>query len=199
MKTFIYALCDPITEEIRYIGKTNTPRKRYYSHLNESKIGKRKSHKISWIRKLLSLNQKPVMKIIDEVDSAEWKFWEAHYINLYKCNGNLTNLTEGGQGGNGYSHTEESKQRMSKSKKGRKLSDDQKLKLSEGQKKKHAETPSYNRNGNNIKKNIDKDLSSRIIFSNIHNINLLPSVKHSARHLRCATYHSPAQLKLDEY
>jgi hypothetical protein len=25
MKTFIYALCDPITEEIRYIGKTNTP------------------------------------------------------------------------------------------------------------------------------------------------------------------------------
>jgi len=29
----------------------------------------------------------------------------------------------------------------------------------------------------NFTKNIDKDLSSRIIFSNIHNINLLPSVK----------------------
>ena len=34
MKTFIYSLCDPITEEVRYIGKTDQYLKqRLYSHI----------------------------------------------------------------------------------------------------------------------------------------------------------------------
>lgn len=51
--TFIYALCDPDTEEVRYIGKSNSTRRRYSDHINECRTN-RKSHKISWIKSLLS-------------------------------------------------------------------------------------------------------------------------------------------------
>ena len=52
--THIYSLSDPNTGEIRYVGKTyNQLRKRLYSHLNECKTGN-KSHKINWIKSLLS-------------------------------------------------------------------------------------------------------------------------------------------------
>ena len=148
--TFIYALCDPDTQEIRYIGKANSIRRRYSDHINECKTN-RKSHKISWIKSLLVMNKKPLMKVLDEVPQDDWKLWEVHYIYLYKSKGaNLTNLTEGGQG-NGYKHTEESKQRMSKSKKGIKLSEDHKSKISKSVKLKSLESPNYNRSGGNLK------------------------------------------------
>ena len=39
MKTFIYSLCDPITEEVRYIGKTDQYLKqRLYSHIQEGRM-----------------------------------------------------------------------------------------------------------------------------------------------------------------
>jgi hypothetical protein len=181
MKTFIYALCDPITEEIRYIGKTNTPRKRYYAHLNESKIGKKKSHKISWIRLLFSINQKPLLKIISEVESEDWKYWETYYIEFYRSSGcNLTNLTEGGQGGNGHSHSVESKQKMSASKKGVKLSEEHKQKISEKVKEKSQENPGYNRNGNNVKKSIERDLLYQLYI--IENL----SIPKIAERLKCS-------------
>jgi group I intron endonuclease len=156
--TFIYALCDPDTEEVRYIGKSNSIRRRYSDHINECKTN-RKSHKISWIKSLLGNNKKPLIKILDEVPQDDWKSWEVHYIDLYKSKGaNLTNLTEGGQGGNGYKHTEESKKKMSNSKKGKKLSEEHRKKISESIKQKAEENPFYNRFGNNLKQPIDRDL-----------------------------------------
>jgi hypothetical protein len=156
--TFIYALCDPDTEEIRYIGKANSIRRRYSDHINECKTS-RKSHKISWIKSLLVKNKKPLIKILDEVPQDDWKLWEVHYIDLYKLKGaNLTNLTEGGQGGNGYKHTEESKQRMRKSKLGIPLSEEHRKNISEAVKLKSQEDPNYNRSGKNLKQPIDRDL-----------------------------------------
>ena len=55
--TFIYTLSDK-SGNIRYIGKSNTPRKRLYSHIIECKTD-RKSHKISWIKSLLNKNEVP--------------------------------------------------------------------------------------------------------------------------------------------
>ena len=156
--TFIYALCDPETEEIRYIGKANSIRRRYSDHINECKTSKI-SHKISWIKSLLSKGKKPLIKILDEVPQDDWKIWEVYYIELYKSKGaNLTNLTEGGQGGNGYKHSEESREKMRKSKLGIKLSEEHKLNISEAVKQKAEENPFYNRAGNNLKQPIDKDL-----------------------------------------
>ena len=126
--TYIYALYDPLTNETRYVGKSNRPRGRYNQHININ--NKRKSHKISWIKSLLNENRKPYYYIIDEVPMDEWEFWEKYWIDQFRQWGfNLTNLTKGGQGGNGYSHTKESKKKMSIAHLGKKLSDEHKQKI----------------------------------------------------------------------
>lgn len=55
MNTYIYTLKDPITNEIRYVGKANDPNKRILDHIKECKSSNI-SHKISWIKSLLNIN-----------------------------------------------------------------------------------------------------------------------------------------------
>ncbi len=97
VKTFIYVLKDPISNEVRYVGKSNNPNKRFSSHLDTSKdIG---THKRNWINKLLSDNQKPILEIIDEVDIDNWSYYEKKYIDYYINKGcNLVNCGLGGEG-----------------------------------------------------------------------------------------------------
>ena len=117
----IYTLKDPITNEVRYIGKTK--RKlvdRMYSHTSNYKLEKEKSYKNSWIKSLKNKNLKPIIEELDLVEDNNWEFWEQFYINLFKSWGfNLTNMTKGGEGSLGgkgclgYKHTEEAKKRIS--------------------------------------------------------------------------------------
>lgn len=96
-KVYIYGLEDPITKEIRYIGKTNNCKYRYNQHINDNS----KSYKSSWIKSLKG--KYPNMIILDEVSEDEWEFWETYWITLFKSwNCKLTNLTNGGLGHNGY-------------------------------------------------------------------------------------------------
>ena len=90
-KTYIYALKDPITKKIRYIGKANNPVDRLYKHLADKKT----NHRTCWIKSLKSRNLKPVLEILAIVDRIDWVFWEKHYISLYD---NLVNGTLGGDG-----------------------------------------------------------------------------------------------------
>ena len=48
----IYALCDPDTEEIRYIGQTVNLKKRTYEHINKIHVGNKK--KQDWMNSLVS-------------------------------------------------------------------------------------------------------------------------------------------------
>ena len=117
----IYTLKDPITNEVRYIGKTK--RKlvdRMYSHTSNYKLKKEKSYKNSWIKSLKNKNLKPIIEELDLVEENNWEFWEQFYINLFKSWGfKLTNMTKGGEGSSGgkgclgYKHTEEAKKRIS--------------------------------------------------------------------------------------
>ena len=117
----IYTLKDPITNEVRYIGKTK--RKlvdRMYSHTSNYKLEKEKSNKNSWIKSLKNKNLKPIIEELDLVEDNNWEFWEQFYINLFKSWGfKLTNMTTGGEGSSGgkgclgYKHTEEAKKRIS--------------------------------------------------------------------------------------
>lgn len=93
--TYIYALVCPISDEIRYIGKANDPKKRFCSHL----IDKRINHKNAWILSLKKQDRIPVLEILDQVSINEWEFWEQYYISLYKSFGfKLTNKGLGGEG-----------------------------------------------------------------------------------------------------
>ena len=117
----IYTLTDPITKEVRYIGKTKTTLvKRMYAHISNYRLKKEKSHKNSWIINLKNKGYKPIIEELDIVQESEWIFWEQFYINLFKSWGfNLTNMTNSGEGNSGgkgclgYKHTEEAKKRIS--------------------------------------------------------------------------------------
>jgi len=92
---FIYTLEHPITEEVRYVGKTNNLKIRLGNHL----CGRQKTHKVNWIKSLKSQGLIPVMKILDEVYKEDWIFWEVYWINQFKIWGfNLVNATNGGDG-----------------------------------------------------------------------------------------------------
>jgi hypothetical protein len=90
---FIYALKDPETGEIRYIGKTNNPKKRMSSHLSPEKSKSLPS--IRWVLKLRKQNKKPIMEIIEETD--DWESCEIKWISYYRSIGcDLLNIDNGG-------------------------------------------------------------------------------------------------------
>lgn len=94
---YIYTLSDPMTEEVRYVGKTiRNPKYRLNSHISVSKLNKKKDYCHSWIRSLLNKGQFPVLKIIEETFLLSR---ETYWIKYYKekSNTNLTNYTEGGE------------------------------------------------------------------------------------------------------
>jgi hypothetical protein len=103
--TFIYVLIDPETNEIRYVGKSDNPRKRLDGHVYSNKDSNR--HKLNWVRKLARNKLKPVMQVIEETPYELWKERECYWIAYYRAQGCiLLNVAEGG-GGGGYPHTEE--------------------------------------------------------------------------------------------
>lgn len=98
MEVKIYVLKDPITNEIRYIGRTkNFLNKRLNGHLSKAKTNKNKSYKDNW---LLSLSSKP--KIEQLATIIGWKeshIYEQNLIKEYLKKGyNLTNLDDRGEG-----------------------------------------------------------------------------------------------------
>ena len=111
-KCYIYSLVDPITDEVKYIGKTKNPKKRFNAHLSECKIHFW-TKKNKWLLSLLNDNFKPKMIILEETTEEKINELEIKYIKKYE---NLTNSTEGGDGGwDGLTHNEKSIEKMRKS------------------------------------------------------------------------------------
>lgn len=93
---YIYYLSDPITNQVRYVGKANNIKKRLYCHLSKNNLIK-PTHKNNWINSLLRENIKPLIEVIDEVPLSEWEFWEKYWISQFKTwDFDLTNKTDGG-------------------------------------------------------------------------------------------------------
>lgn len=140
---YIYTLSDT-NGNIRYVGKSINPFKRIYGHISESRI--RRSHKGSWIKIMLENNLRPIIEVVDTVPLLEWKYWEKYWISQFKSWGfKLTNSTIGGDGSEGYSHTEESKQKMRLSKLGTKASDETRKLISQKIKELSKSSPNYNK------------------------------------------------------
>lgn len=96
MKTYIYILQDPVTLDVRYVGKSTSPSRRYQSHLWQKP--KVKYHSYYWIQSLLKKELKPIMTIIDETEE-NWQELEQYWIEQFRQWGfNLTNITTGGEG-----------------------------------------------------------------------------------------------------
>lgn len=100
---YIYALCHPDTDEIRYVGKTiSNPHARLLAHLREARSSRGPSHKRNWIRKLLKQGKTPTVRTLE---CGEWASEvicekEIYWIAFLKDQGcRLTNATKGGDGG----------------------------------------------------------------------------------------------------
>ncbi len=102
--TFIYALCHPVTMEVRYIGKSDKPSKRLTSHI--ACLKKDRTYKANWLRGLRRQGLRARLQIVDEVPVEHWQALEAAYIQFYlDCGMRLTNATQGGEGvGSGPNH-----------------------------------------------------------------------------------------------
>lgn len=125
----VYALQDPRTKEIRYIGKSTKGLKRPKYHLLPCYYANKKHDKIPlylWIRKLARLGLKPEILILQEIDTAQnLAKAELYWIDYFKFQGSpLTNVLDASSMGNlGFKFSLEQRQNMSKARKGHKKSD----------------------------------------------------------------------------
>ena len=152
----IYSLNDPITNEVRYVGKTVSPLyKRLSSHFRD----KTPSYKTNWINSLKEKGLKPTINILEITNEDVWQEREKHWISVYKTTGRLTNYLDGGQGQQkGYKHSDEAKIKISlSSKKNKKGKFVKGFKFSKSVNEKRAnslkkEVYQFDKNGNFIKK-----------------------------------------------
>ncbi len=147
-KTFIYTLSDPITEKIRYVGKSNDPKKRLYDHIKLCKLSF--TYKNNWIKSLLNINMTPILNVIDEVDIDNWQFWEKYWILKLREEGHdLTNFAEGGNGPTYHVYKDRTT-------------------IIEKMKIRHKEFPKYNLGKGNSRIFLDKDsLYQKYIIENL--------------------------------
>lgn len=118
-KFLVYALVDPRTDAVRYIGKSSWGMQRPKTHLKPSVINRSKNYKNSWLKSLGALGLVARIRILEEFDSgvdlsdAEC-FWIAQGWGL---GWPLTNLTKGGDGAPGCVFSAERRRRVSETSK----------------------------------------------------------------------------------
>jgi len=99
MKWRIYALKDPRTKLVRYVGWTRQSMvARLGEHIADS-VSSQKTHKQKWILSMLSIGIKPTAEILQEGEGAGWAEAEQYWIKRHRSSGaKLTNGTDGGDG-----------------------------------------------------------------------------------------------------
>lgn len=121
MNTFIYALVDPRTRVVRYVGQSSVGMKRPRQHLKPCIYNKGKGHVYKWIKLLISQNLRPFIVILEECSLDELNATEKFYISYLRSIGcDLTNHTDGGEGMRGFLHSEETRKHLSKMRIGKK-------------------------------------------------------------------------------
>lgn len=128
----IYVLIDPLTNEVRYIGKTTMLlERRLHGHMTHLRGN---TPKVNWIKKLKQSYQMPEIQVVQsfkDISDDELNQCEIYWIKFYRESGcDLTNSTKGGEGLHGVKLSEEARLRMSKSHKGKKLSEQHRKNIS---------------------------------------------------------------------
>jgi len=97
MDFFIYTLSDPISNEIKYIGKTKNPKDRLQRHMTPYSLKQSWQSKNKWLRYLKNNGLKPIMEVLDEGDENNIDDLEIYWIAQFKTWGfKLKNETNGG-------------------------------------------------------------------------------------------------------
>jgi group I intron endonuclease len=91
---YIYKLIDPISNDVRYVGKTNNLNRRLSAHIKRSTTNK--YHSARWINSLIDKGFKPLISIIEECTEKNWEEREIYWISYYREKYDLTNILDGG-------------------------------------------------------------------------------------------------------
>jgi len=90
----IYALSDPRTEQVRYVGKTVRLDARVKDHLRDRGTNR----KARWLTALVAAGLEPLVTVLQR-GTDDWQAAECAWIAHYRAAGaDLTNLTPGGDG-----------------------------------------------------------------------------------------------------
>lgn len=92
---YVYALVDPRTKEIRYIGCTTNPKQRYWSHKHLSSDWAASILKQEWIIELRDLGLVPLFAILEKIPFDNRAEIETQWMNFYKDKVRLTNIRDG--------------------------------------------------------------------------------------------------------
>lgn len=128
--TTIYALVDPISDEVRYVGKTiELPRRRLAIHRRDATSSKntrqQRTHCSRWLRRLYGIGLQPRLAIIETVPpGGDWAAAERKWIAFFSARSRLTNITSGGEGLTGIKRGESFRRLMSAMNIGKKMSAD---------------------------------------------------------------------------
>lgn len=98
MEYFIYTLSDPISKEIKYIGKTKNLKDRLQRHMSPCNLKQTWQSKTKWLKYLKNNGLKPIMEVLDQGDENNIDQLEIYWISQFKSWGfKLKNETIGGQ------------------------------------------------------------------------------------------------------
>lgn len=90
----IYALCDPDTDEVRYVGKAIDVQRRFKQHIYYSQF--RQTVKDLWIQGLEKRGQQPTIVVLEVVSRGEAHAREVYWIGRCASTGRLFNITHSG-------------------------------------------------------------------------------------------------------
>ena len=137
-KYLIYGLANPITRNVRYIGRSSTGIERPRRHWKNENILNDGLYVHNWCKKMLNLGFEPAVIIFEEFEEAadineKLNSAEMKWISYYKIRGaRLTNLTDGGEGC--LNPSEFTREKMRDTKLGIPRLENTKKKISKGQK-----------------------------------------------------------------
>jgi hypothetical protein len=120
----VYALVDPRTQQVRYIGKSCSGMERPRQHAMPCFL-RGKTHKENWVRAVLGAGLEPEIRVLEAVSGPEAlseaeRAWITHGR---EAGWPLTNATSGGDGLPGLVRTAEHRRKVSEALKGRPLPD----------------------------------------------------------------------------
>jgi hypothetical protein len=99
VSAYIYALVDPRTEEIRYVGKSIRPKSRLSDHVTKVVRGATLGPLAVWILGILADGLRPEMTILESVGEQRWQDVERKWIATLRESGSrLLNIHPGGNG-----------------------------------------------------------------------------------------------------
>jgi len=113
----IYALRDPRTKRVRYVGWTVDLARRVRVHLSRSRT--EVTYKGHWLAELVSMGLEPIAEVVER-GAGDWSDAERRWVKHFRDLGEpLTNSTDGGDGTLGFIPTAETRMRMSRAHLGR--------------------------------------------------------------------------------